>query len=97
VDFRLRRLPFALLLAGLVLIVIGFNVGVHVYGLPLQSFARFWWAPFLILVGITAFRLRDVGWSMWWALAGIIPFVGLILGIYLCARPSARPEPGARR
>lgn len=43
-------------------------------------------------IAVTVRRLHDTGKSGWWALVGLIPLIGWIWVLFLCA---AKSEPGA--
>lgn len=46
---------------------------------------------YLALVAVQMRRLRDAGFSPWWTLANLVPYVGVLLVLALTLRPS-RPE-----
>ena len=45
-------------------------------------------ALFIPILGMSVRRLRDVGLSVWWILLGLIPVIGEIMVLLLCALPS---------
>lgn len=48
----------------------------------------FWIVTIVPSVAITVRRLRDAGFSPWWAFIGLIPLIGLIVLIVMCAQKS---------
>ena len=83
--FTLKRKPFGLLLAAVLLAVLFINLAV-VRNPELAGVGWLWLVPTVSLVIITIMRLRDIGWSAWWAVLGVVPVGGLAFGAYLCTR-----------
>lgn len=46
----------------------------------------------IITLAYTTQRLRDMGWSAWWCLSILIPYIGLIAQIVICATPSVASQ-----
>ena len=82
---RLHRLAYFLRLAA-ANIVTSF-----LYASSTTMDARCWWASVLVLLIYTLFlillpRIRDIGMSGWWLLAGFIPIANIVLGIIMLFR-----------
>lgn len=58
----------------------GDSVLATLFGLALLLF---WLATIVPSLAVTIRRLHDTGKSGWWVLLGLIPFVGLVLLVFL--------------